>query len=349
MTSNLPLLQPRLILGLRTDVQGNAQFISDDDIIYPAGAVLTVHSINQKRQKYIKLGDKGKNVTSVVLSPNKKLVAVVETGEKPFITLWCPITFKKKRVINLPSDKEIFTNRFTAAAFSFDSKNLYCVTGEPDLTLYAYRCDKGRLESSTRANNANGTGSVSHITCNPNDANLLALVGENLVRILACTDFSWRQFGYCKGDQWNFTSAAWLSQDRLLIGSADGKLLFIESGELKMIFNVADLAVVDLKAKEDFTQLSQTSLKISDSSQTSMNDLEDRQIRSLVTFPRGFAFGYLTGLVHLYEMETPHKFIKRNVFKIPDHTIEREYEEETEEKLTTVNCLNVDPSQVILI
>lgn len=69
--TTLPILQPRLLLGLRTDVGGNAQFITDEDIVYPVGAVLTIHNLNQKRQKYIKLADKGKNVTEIVVSPNK--------------------------------------------------------------------------------------------------------------------------------------------------------------------------------------------------------------------------------------------------------------------------------------
>lgn len=70
-TQSLPILQPRLLLGLQTHLQGNAQFISDEEILYPVGSVLALHNINQKRQKYIRLPEKGKNVTSIVVSPNK--------------------------------------------------------------------------------------------------------------------------------------------------------------------------------------------------------------------------------------------------------------------------------------
>lgn len=76
-------------------------------------------------------------------------------------------------------------------------------------------------------------------------------MGDSLIRILACTDFNWRQYGYSKGDQWNFTSAIWLSQDRLLVGTVDGRLLVIESGELKFIFNASELTAMDLKSKEE--------------------------------------------------------------------------------------------------
>lgn len=89
------------------------------------------------------------------------------------------------------------------------------------------------------------------IVCNPNDSNLIALIGDGLIRILACTDFTWRQYGYSKGDQWNFSSAAWLSQDRLLVGTIDGKILLLEGGELKTIFLVGNLTVIDFKVKEE--------------------------------------------------------------------------------------------------
>lgn len=95
-------------------------------------------------------------------------------------------------------------------------------------------------------------------------------------------------------------------------------------------------------------QTSQISLKTIGEPIVSTPD-DDLSIRSLRAFPRGFTFGYRTGLVHLFEMETPHKFIKRNTFRIPDHSIIREYEEESKEKMTTINHISVSPSQAKLM
>ena len=69
--SHIPVAQPRAIFGLKTNVKGNVHFITDEDIIYPAGGVLVCHNINQRRQKFIKLNDKGINVTSIIVSPNR--------------------------------------------------------------------------------------------------------------------------------------------------------------------------------------------------------------------------------------------------------------------------------------
>ncbi|XP_045476478.1 cilia- and flagella-associated protein 57 [Harmonia axyridis] len=344
---SLPILQPRLLLGLQTHMQGNAQFISDEEILYPVGSVLALHNINQKRQKYIRLPERGKNVTSVVVSPNKKLIGVVESGEKPQVTLYDSKTYKRKKQISVPTDKgeTVFASRFAAVTFTQDSKNLICVSGEPDWLLYSFKCEKGKLESTARANNANGTGTVIEISGNPVDANQLVLVGESLLRMLQCADFQWRQFGYSKSDQMVLNTACWLSQDRILIGTKDGKFLFLESGELKTIFQANDLPVMNLRIKEESQPQtgSQTSIPVEafDTQESGQNYC----IKSLINFSRGFAFGYMNGTVHLYEKETPHKYRKRNVFRIPDHTIVREYEKASEDVMTEVNCISINPAQ----
>lgn len=68
---NLPILQPKLILGLDTKIPNNIHFLNDDEVIYPTGAVVAVHNFHVKKQKFIKLTDKGKNLTHLKLSPNK--------------------------------------------------------------------------------------------------------------------------------------------------------------------------------------------------------------------------------------------------------------------------------------
>ncbi|CAH1131991.1 unnamed protein product [Ceutorhynchus assimilis] len=57
----------------------------------------------------------------------------------------------------------------------------------------------------------------------------------------------------------------------------------------------------------------------------------------------------MNGRIHLYERETPHKFRKRTLFRIPDKTVYREYDEGVKEIKTTVNCIKVNAAQDRLI
>lgn len=66
-----PVLQPKLILGLQTKPRGNVQYIGDDEIVYPVGGVLAVQNFILNKQKLIKLPERGNNVTSIAVSPNK--------------------------------------------------------------------------------------------------------------------------------------------------------------------------------------------------------------------------------------------------------------------------------------
>lgn len=93
----------------------------------------------------------------------RKLIAVSEKGERPSVTLYDATTLKKKRQIMIPADRDVPSTEFAAVAFTFDSKMLITVTGEPDWALYAFKCDKGKLETSTRANNNNGTGIINQV------------------------------------------------------------------------------------------------------------------------------------------------------------------------------------------
>lgn len=73
---------------------------------------------------------------------------------------------------------------------------------------------------------------------------------------------------------------------------------------------------------------------------------DTNEIRALFNFNKGFAFAFGPGTVYFYEKETPHKYRKRNIFKIPDNHIEHEEAEETDEiVMNEVNCMSINVSE----
>ncbi|KAH1024919.1 hypothetical protein HUJ05_009751 [Dendroctonus ponderosae] len=89
------------------------------------------------------------------------------------------------------------------------------------------------------------------VACNPNDANQLAVIGESVLRCLGCSDYTWRQFGYNKFDVVSYTSCCWLSQDRLMVGSNKGKIIILETGEVRAVFHAMDLPIINMNLKEE--------------------------------------------------------------------------------------------------
>jgi len=50
---------------LTNGIKGNASYISENEILYPAGRVLVVHNYAQKLQRYIQLPEKPINIICV--------------------------------------------------------------------------------------------------------------------------------------------------------------------------------------------------------------------------------------------------------------------------------------------
>lgn len=151
------------------------------------------------------------------------------------------------------------------------------------------------------------------MACNPTDPNLLVLVGTNCFRILACADNNWRQFGFSKADTIDVTCATWLSQDRLLAGTTDGKIMVIENGELKNIHWAGDLTILNFKVTDEpGQQLSATN--IIDPDVGTLRSGEDYEIRSMLSFSKGFTFAFTIGTVHFFERETPHRYLLILIF-----------------------------------
>jgi hypothetical protein len=88
------------------------------------------------------------------------------------------------------------------------------------------------------------------VACNPTDNSVVVIVGPQLFRLLSASDKTWRQYGWSQAESLNIISVAWLSFDRVIGGTSDGKLLLVDSGELKAVFNAMNLTTINMKLHE---------------------------------------------------------------------------------------------------
>jgi hypothetical protein len=68
---SVPTTEPQIFYGLTNGIKGNASYISENEILYPAGGVLIVHDYKEKLQRYIKLEEKDKHVNFICVSPSR--------------------------------------------------------------------------------------------------------------------------------------------------------------------------------------------------------------------------------------------------------------------------------------
>ncbi|XP_050451189.1 cilia- and flagella-associated protein 57 [Cataglyphis hispanica] len=329
-------LQTRVLYGLKTDIIGNAHYITDAEILYPVGNVLAIHNVLQYQQKLIRLSDK--NINVICVSANKKYVAVSEVGDKPTISVYDLQSLKRRKLLGIPFDTPGVT-RFTSIGFTFDSKNLVAITGEPDLTLLFYNWEKGKVESMSKlANPQNPLAIPEILACNPTDSSVVAVGGPYNFKFLIVSETIWRAYGFTKGDSLLVSSMTWLDSDRMLVGTEEGRVLYMENGDLKNIYWISDTMSMNLKIREEYVMPVVASLPV-----TLDNDQEElvtweQNVRCLIGFPRGFAYAHGPGTIILFEKEGKHKYTKRNIYVLPKQVLKDE-----DPNLYKINMIDVNP------
>lgn len=80
MAASAVSIQPKIVYGLRSDVKGNIQFTTKQEIIYPVSGVIAVQNCSTNKQKFLRLIE---NVvpTIITISPNRKLLAISERND----------------------------------------------------------------------------------------------------------------------------------------------------------------------------------------------------------------------------------------------------------------------------
>ncbi|XP_012285272.1 cilia- and flagella-associated protein 57 [Orussus abietinus] len=331
----IPVLQSRVFFGLKTDISGNAHYITDTDILYPVGSTLAIHNFVQRRQRIIRLPEKHR-VNIISVTPNKRYAALCEIGDKPTISIYDLQTLKRKKFLGIPYEAPGVT-KFSCISFTFDNKYLAAVTGEPDQTMLFYNWEKGKMESSLKVGNPqNNMSLVRTIHCNPGDAGIIAMGGPYAFKFLTVSESVWRPYGFAKADNILVSSMTWLNTDRLLAGTRDGRILYLENGDLKNIYKMQDISLMNLKIREEYviqTTASQSSMEAGDDA------FWEHDVRGLVAFNRGFAFGFGAGTLVVFERDGPHKYTKRNVYVVPEQASKQE-----NPNLYRINCINANLS-----
>lgn len=224
-------------------------------------------------------------------------------------------------------------SKFSCIAFSFDNRYLAAITGEPDSTLLYYLWEKGKVESSLKLPNLDPDSYISLICCNPGDVGIVAVAGPHTFKLLTVSETVWRPYGFAKADNLLISSLVWLNTDRLLFGTKDGRLFYLDNGDLKAIFMIRDLKVINLKTREEFVIAPSPDLAS-----------WPEEVRCLVAFPKGFAFGWGSGSLIVFQKEGQHKYLKKQVFKVPSQVSTAPGED-----LYQINSVNVNPGHNQLI
>ncbi|KAG5674865.1 hypothetical protein PVAND_004810 [Polypedilum vanderplanki] len=304
-------LQPKRLFGLRNDVLGNIHFtMTKYEIIYPAANVIVIQNFVTNEQKFLRLPE-NINPEIIVISPNRKLIAIAELNiitEKTTIAIYDIEELKRLKTLQLAVECPI--QAVGNMCFTSDSRGMAVLSREPDAFITIYTFGKNDTMVTGRASNKNYPGRATLVKCNPSDTSIITVGGENMMKIMNKTEKGFGQLGTIKGDNIDVTALTWLSGEIIIAGSAKMELFFIEGGELKAQYNMTDVDVIDL-TQPDADETSQRQSTI-----VHLLATKTYPIKCLTTFKTGFAFA-THNMVHVFQKESSHKFIKTTLLVIP--------------------------------
>lgn len=136
---------------------------------------------------------------------------------------------------------------------------------------------------------------------------IVVIVGTGLFRLLNLSDSVWRQYGFKKADQYNFLSVCWISSERLIAGTSDGRIILVDSGELKAIYRAHDTDTIMFASNKEQLQ----AMMMNNSSAKASTQ---KEVASVIRFRDGFAFTISPNIVILFEKESSDKYVKKNEF-----------------------------------
>ncbi|XP_052776281.1 cilia- and flagella-associated protein 57-like isoform X2 [Mya arenaria] len=320
---SIAIAQAKHIFGLKSGVSGNICYHDEQTIVYPSGANCILYNIDQKVQKFIPGTDKSEGMTAVAVSPNRRYVAIAEKLEKPTITIYDLHSLRKRKVLSSP---DVMSSEYVSLAFSPDSKYLVAQGGKPDYTLLYWTWEKSKVMAVTKTSNPQTNPPIYQVSFNPQDNTQLCVVGNGIFKNFRYSEGNLKTFNIQKVEPQNYLCHAWVSEERVIVGTDTGRLMLFEAGEMKHEFNIA---AHDKEKKED--------------------DLSSGppQITAIVAYSKGFACACGPGVVHLFEKTDDKDFFKKaREIRIPQDSNSAD---PAKSQLQVIMSLTVSPSEETLV
>jgi len=220
--------------GIKADVRDNIWYIDELNVVFPVGNNIVLHNVEQKIQKFIAGGaEKTEGITSMAVSPTLKYVAVAERGDRPYVAVYDLSTLKRRRLLSTP---DVLSKEYVCLSFSSDAKFLLTQGGPPDWTLVLWSWEKTKVLCFGRVA-VQPEMPICETSICPYDSNVAIVVGDGCLKFLRNVEGTWKPVpgGLGKREPENNICHAWLTNERVIVGTDNGNLLLFESFDFKTV------------------------------------------------------------------------------------------------------------------
>nr|XP_016848705.1 PREDICTED: cilia- and flagella-associated protein 57 [Anolis carolinensis] len=345
------------IFGFQSRVANNICFFDEQIIVYPAGNSCVKYHIEQKWQKFIPGSEKSQGMLALAISPNRRYLAISETlQDKPTITIYelSAVPCKKRKILN---SFDFSVQEFISLAFSPDSKYLVAQTGPPDSHLAYWMWEKQRTMAIIKVDAQNNP--LYQVSFNPQDNTQVCVTGNGIFKLFRYTEGTLKQTNFVRGEPQNCLSHAWLSEEKVIVGTDTGRLLLFDSGDLRWETSIERKETVSAASKEDQMQESTDSLieypptSSPEYSAEMVCETEAQQQASLprvsavAAYSKGFACAAGLGVVLLFERSDEKEGYKEcREIRIPQDECSNEPSQSDKQEVV---CIAFSPAEESLL
>ncbi|XP_069795130.1 cilia- and flagella-associated protein 57 isoform X1 [Narcine bancroftii] len=319
-----PLVHAHHIFGFHGSVVNNVFYVDDQSIIFPSGSGYVRYNIDQKWQKFITGSEKSQGMLALALSPNRRYLASSEKGEKATVSIY-DVQHDQTRKRKSLSVNDLQAQEFINIAFSPDSKYLIAQSGPPDWSLIYWLWKKQKIMGILKT--TTNTNPIYQVSFNPQDNAQICVVGAGVLKLLRFADGNLKQTNFQKLELQNFLTHAWMSEDRVIVGTDTGKLYLFELAELRWEYKI----VLEHRQSDSLTQMPPPLPKIT----------------AMTIYSKGFICSAGPAMVYMFEKgEEKDTFKKTRMIKIPQDPFSTDPTQAEQQEILTL-CLS--PSEETLI
>ncbi|OXA41793.1 Cilia- and flagella-associated protein 57 [Folsomia candida] len=250
-------LHPKYVFGLSATCKSNNVWFTDNNtIMYPAGNAVVMLNLDQKSQTFLHGVEKQKSTTCLAVSHNRYNLNFLGNLSIIYITIFSMYAALGHTgdgegsiaVFDLKSNKRAKTlvstdykvTEYVSLCFTADNLHVIGLTAAPDFTCVLWKWDRSRVVAMVKA--TGGLGPVYEVSTSPMDSNLICTAGKDCFKFYRFNENHLKQFGFQRADEIHFLSCAWYKSDKMIAGTADGKLMLFERGEYRH-----DIAIKNVK------------------------------------------------------------------------------------------------------
>ncbi|EDV23339.1 uncharacterized protein TRIADDRAFT_27651 [Trichoplax adhaerens] len=344
----------RFVFGIKGGVTSNVNFLDEQTVIYPAGSNCILYHIDQKSQRFILGSDKSQGMTAIAISPNRRYIAIAERGDKPTITIYDLHTLKRRKIL---SSADHNFGEYVSLAFSPDSKYLASQGGKPDWTLLYWTWEKSKVMATTKTTNQQSA-PIYQVTFNPQDNTQLCVIGNGIFKLFRYSEGNLKQFAFLKMEPHNYLCQSWVTEDKVIVGTDEGRLFLFEAGELKNEFTLTTSAS-DFKSriilinhscylKNIYSIYIRIYISWPTIDQITDAKHEDKTpINDIVTYEKGFICCTASGAAYIFEKgEERDSYKKLKEIRLP---IDTQHADTPDSSIPEIKHLALSPSEENLI